>query len=62
VTAKGPVALRTAPLPEAQESLRPVTKLLWEADGLHLRLTAEGSWERETLLMLVASVRQAEFD
>ena len=62
VTAKGPVALRTAPLPEAQESLRPVTELLWEADGLHLRLTAEGPWERETLLMLVASVRQAEFD
>ncbi len=54
---KGPVALRTAPLPEAQESLRPVTELLWEAGGLHLRLTAQGPWERETLLMLAASVK-----
>jgi len=57
VTVQGPVAMRTAPLPEAQESLRPVTELLWEADGLHLRLTAQGPWERETLLMLAASVR-----
>lgn len=54
---KGPVALRTALLAEAQESLRPVTELLWEADGLHLRLTAQGPWERETLLMLAASVK-----
>ena len=54
---KGPVAVRTAPLPEAQESLRPVTELLWEADGLHLRLTAQGPWEREVLLMLAAGVR-----
>ena len=57
VSVRGPVALRTAPLPEAQESLRPVTELLWQADGLHLRLTAQGPWERETLLMLAASVR-----
>lgn len=54
---KGPVALRTALLAEAQASLRPVTELLWEADGLHLRLTAQGPWERETLLMLAASVK-----
>lgn len=53
---RGPVAMRTAPLPEAQPSLRPVTELLWEADGLHLRLTAQGPWERETLLMLAAGV------
>lgn len=57
VTTHGPVALRTSALDEAQESLRPVTELLWEADGLHLRLTAQGPWERETLLMLAASVR-----
>ena len=56
VSVQGPVALRTAPLPEAQESLRPVTELLWQADGLHLRLTAQGPWERETLLMLAAGV------
>jgi hypothetical protein len=57
VTHRGPVTLRAAPLPEAQESLRPVTELLWEADGLHLRLTAQGPWEREVLLMLAAGVR-----
>jgi hypothetical protein len=57
VTTKGPVTLRTAALEEAQESLRPVTELLWEADELHFRLTAQGPWEREELLMLAASVR-----
>ncbi len=57
VVTKGPVAIRTADLAEAQESLRPVTELLWEDHGLHLRLTAQGPWERETLLMLAASVR-----
>lgn len=54
---RGPAVIRTAPLVEAQPSLRPVTELLWEADGLYLRLTAQGPWEREQLLMLVASVR-----
>jgi hypothetical protein len=53
----GPMTIRTAPLDEAQPSLRPVTELLWEADGLWLRLTAQGPWEREQLLMLAASVR-----
>ena len=57
VSVTGPVTVRTAPLEAAQDSLRPVTELLWEADGLHLRLTAQGPWERETLLMLAASVR-----
>lgn len=57
VATKGPVELRSAPLPEAQESLRPVTELLWQADGLHLRLTAQGPWEHEVLLMLAAGVR-----
>ncbi len=57
VSVKGPVTIRSAPLDGAQESLRPVRELLWEADGLHLRLTAQGPWERETLLMLAASVR-----
>lgn len=57
VSVKGPVTIRSAPLDGAQESLRPVRELLWEAGGLHLRLTAQGPWERETLLMLAASVR-----
>lgn len=56
-SAHGSVALRSAPLAEAQESLRPVTELLWQADGLHLRLTAQGPWERDALLTIAASVR-----
>ena len=50
------VAVRSAPLPEAQESLRPVTELTWEAHGLHLRLTAQGPWPLEALLAMAASV------
>ena len=50
------VAVRTAPLPEAQESLRPVTELTWEAHDLHLRLTAQGPWALEALLAMAASV------
>lgn len=57
VSVRGPVTIRGAPLDGAQESLRPVSELSWEAEGLHLRLTAQGPWERETLLMLAASVR-----
>jgi len=57
VSVKGSVTIRSTPLDGAQKSLRPVSELLWEADGLHLRLTAQGPWERETLLMLAASVR-----
>ncbi len=53
----GPVVLRGAPLEEAQGSLKPVAELLWEADGLFFRLTAQGPWEREQLLMLAASIR-----
>jgi hypothetical protein len=50
------VAVRSAPLPEAQESLRPVTELTWQAHGLHLRLTAQGPWALEALLAMAASV------
>ena len=53
---EGGVAVREAPLPEAQASLRPVTELRWERDGLHLRLTAQGAWEIEALLALARSV------
>ena len=50
------IAVRTAALPEAQPSLRPVTELRWQRDGLHLRLTAQGPWELEALLALARSV------
>ena len=50
------IAVRTAPLPEAQPSLRPVTELRWQRDGLHLRLTAQGPWELDALLALARSV------
>jgi hypothetical protein len=52
----GDIAVRTAPLPEAQPSLRPVTELVWGRDGLHLRLTAQGPWELDVLLALAGSV------
>jgi hypothetical protein len=48
--------LREAPLEEAQPSLRPVRELSWEADGLHLRLTAQGPWDPDELLTIAASV------
>src|SRR5262249_20941292 len=50
------IVVRTAPLPEAQASLQPVTELSWERDGLHLRLTGQGPWSVETLLTIAASV------
>ena len=50
------IAVRTAALPEAQPSLRPVTELRWEREGLHLRLTAQGPWELDALLALARSV------
>jgi hypothetical protein len=53
---EGAIAVRTAALPEAQASLRPVTELRWQRDGLHLRLTAQGPWETDALLALARSV------
>ena len=50
------IAIRTAPLPEAEPSLRPVTELRWERDGLHLRLTGQGPWELDALLALADSI------
>jgi hypothetical protein len=52
----GGIAVRTAPLPEAEPSLRPVTELRWERDGLHLRLTGQGPWELDALLALARSI------
>ena len=51
-----PARLREHPLSEAQPSLRPVLELSWERDGLALRLTAQGPWTVDDLLVLAASV------
>ena len=50
------IAIRTAPLTEAEPSLRPVTELTWQHDGLHLRLTAQGPWDLDALLALARSL------
>jgi hypothetical protein len=50
------VIWRTAPLPEAQPALRPVYELTWRAEGLHLRLTAQGPWDEAALRAIVASI------
>jgi hypothetical protein len=56
VETRAGVAWRRAALPEAQESLRPVSELSWTADGLHLRLTAQGPWADDVLEAIVASI------
>jgi hypothetical protein len=48
--------VRTAPLPEAEPSLQPVTELQWTRDGLHLRLTGQGPWSTDALLAIARSV------
>lgn len=55
-TVRDGIAVRAAPLPEAEPSLRPVTELRWECDGLHLRLTGQGPWELDALLALAKSI------
>jgi hypothetical protein len=50
------IAIRTAPLPEAEPSLRPVTELTWQHDGLHLRLTGQGPWALDALLEIAGSI------
>ncbi|HEU4977842.1 MAG TPA: hypothetical protein VFT42_03005 [Solirubrobacteraceae bacterium] len=49
-------AHRSAPLHEAQDSLRPVQELEWADAGLHLRLTAQGPWELEAVLRIADSI------
>jgi hypothetical protein len=51
-----PAELRVAALEEAQPSLRPVAELRWHHGGLHLRLTAQGPWDRAALLALAGSI------
>jgi hypothetical protein len=50
------IAVRSAPLPEAEPGLRPVTELSWERDDLHLRLTGQGAWDLDALLALARSL------
>ena len=50
------IAIRTAPLPEAEPSLQPVCELSWQRDGLHLRLTGQGPWSTDALLAIARSV------
>lgn len=56
VEERGAIAWRTAPLPEAQPSLRPVRELSWAADGLHFRLTAQGPWDDAALEAIVEAI------
>jgi len=56
VEVRAAIAWREAPLPEAQPALRPVKELTWTADGLHLRLTAQGPWDDAALAAIVASI------
>jgi hypothetical protein len=56
VQERGGIAWRSAPLPEAQATLRPVRELLWSAGGLHLRLTAQGPWDDAALEAIAASI------
>jgi hypothetical protein len=51
------IELRTVPLEQAEPSLRPAHELRWVRGDLHLRLTAQGPWERDALVALAASVR-----
>src|SRR3954454_18748920 len=51
-----PAELRVAALEEAQPSLRPVAELRGPHGGLHLRLTAQGPWDRQALLALAGSI------
>ena len=55
-TQRDSIAIRTAPLDEAEPSLRPVTELVWHHDCLHLRLTAQGPWDLDALLALARSI------
>jgi hypothetical protein len=56
VETRGGIAWRSAPLPEADEPLRPVRELSWSAGGLHLRLTAQGPWDDAALEAIAASI------
>jgi hypothetical protein len=54
---RGGATWRSAPLPDADPSLRPVLERTWTADGLHLRLTAQGPWTGAALDTIAASIQ-----
>jgi hypothetical protein len=54
--ALGEAELRTLALDEAEPALRPAHELRWQRDGLHLRLTAQGPWQRRQLMAIAESV------
>jgi hypothetical protein len=56
VEERGDIAVRSAPLVEAEPSLRPVSELRWEREGLHLRLTGQGPWALDALLQIARSL------
>lgn len=56
------LTVRGAPLEHAQPSLRPAYELSWQADGLHLRLTAQGPWSLDDLTAIAASIGAAPPD
>ncbi len=51
-----PARLRSAPLEEAQPSLRLVREIAWERGDLFLRLTAQGPWALDALFAVAASI------
>jgi hypothetical protein len=48
---------RVLALDEAEPPLRPAHEFRWQADGLHLRLTAQGPWDVDELIAIASSVR-----
>ncbi len=52
------IALREAPLDQAEAALRPARELIWQQGGLHLRLTAQGPWPQQALLEIAGSIAQ----
>jgi hypothetical protein len=55
-TPLGRYAYRSAPLEQAERALRPVQELAWTQDGLHLRLTGQGPWELDELVVVAESI------
>jgi hypothetical protein len=47
---------RVLALEEAEPPLRPAHELRWRAEGLHLRLTAQGPWTVDDLRAIAASI------
>lgn len=48
--------VRAEPLDAAQESLRPVVEVTWAVSEVHLRLTAQGPWTLDEILVIARSV------